>query len=164
MAGTYTHGREDTAKPPPPPDVSTQELPFLCNVAKLLVDMNVDGAGAAKRRRERRLRAMLRHERQTVAMELAAALHHSRDGGRVTHCGLRAPETASSGGWRPGVLKEPEPPNVVDRVLRRTVGQIVFSLGNDLSSVEAWFSTALDIEEVLAGTGGDPLHVSWLLM
>ena len=60
------------------------------------VDMNV-GAGAAKRRRERRLRAMLRHERQTVAMELAAALHHSRDGGRVTNYGLRAPKTASSG-------------------------------------------------------------------
>ena len=35
----------------------------------------------------------------------------------------------------------------------------VYSLGNGLSSVEAWFSTALDIEEVLSGTGGDPLHV-----
>ena len=35
----------------------------------------------------------------------------------------------------------------------------VFSLGNGLSSVEAWFSTALDIEEVLAGIGGDQLHV-----
>ena len=70
--------------------------------------MNVDGAGAAKRRRERRLRATLRHERQTVAMELAAALHHSRDGGRETYYGLRAPKTASSGG-RPGVLTEPEP-------------------------------------------------------
>ena len=31
----------------------------------------------------------------------------------------------------------------------------VFSLGNGLSSVEAWFSTALDIEEVLSGTCGD---------
>ena len=51
---------------------------------------------------------MLRHERQTVEMELAAALHHSHDGGRVTNHGLRAPKTASSGG-RPGVLKEPEP-------------------------------------------------------
>ena len=37
--------------------------------------------------------------------------------------------------------------------------QSVFSLGNGLSSVEAWFSTALDIEEVLAGTGGDQLYV-----
>ena len=35
----------------------------------------------------------------------------------------------------------------------------VFSLGNGLSSVEAWFATALDIEEVLSGVGGDQLHV-----
>ena len=35
----------------------------------------------------------------------------------------------------------------------------VFSLGRGLSSVEAWFSTALDIEEVLDGTGGVQLHV-----
>ena len=35
----------------------------------------------------------------------------------------------------------------------------VFSLGSGLSSVEAWFSTALDLEEVLSGTGGDQLHV-----
>ena len=35
----------------------------------------------------------------------------------------------------------------------------VSSLGNGLSSVEAWFSTALDVEDVLSGTGGDQLHV-----
>ena len=35
----------------------------------------------------------------------------------------------------------------------------VFSLCDGLSSVEAWFSTALDFEEVLSGTGGDQLHV-----
>ena len=35
----------------------------------------------------------------------------------------------------------------------------VFSLGNGLSSMEALFSTTLDIEEVLSGTGGDQLHV-----
>ena len=35
----------------------------------------------------------------------------------------------------------------------------VFSLGNGLSSVEAWFSTASDVEEVLSGTGADQLHV-----
>ena len=35
----------------------------------------------------------------------------------------------------------------------------VYCPGNGLSSVEAWFSTALDIEEFLAGTGGDQLHV-----
>ena len=37
--------------------------------------------------------------------------------------------------------------------------QSVFSLGNGLSSVEAWFSTAMDIKEVLSETGGDLLHV-----
>ena len=35
----------------------------------------------------------------------------------------------------------------------------MLSLGNGLSSVEAWYSTALDIEEVLSETGGDRLHV-----
>ena len=35
----------------------------------------------------------------------------------------------------------------------------VSSLGNGLSSVEAYFSTALDIEEVLSGVGGDQVHV-----
>ena len=37
--------------------------------------------------------------------------------------------------------------------------ECVYSLGNGLSSVEAWFSTALDIVDVLSGTGGDQLHV-----
>ena len=40
--------------------------------------MNVDsGSGSARRRRERQLRSWLRHERMTVRVELAAALHHS---------------------------------------------------------------------------------------
>ena len=39
--------------------------------------MNVDGAGAAKRRRERRLRSWWRHERMSIACALAEALHHS---------------------------------------------------------------------------------------
>ena len=36
-----------------------------------------DRVGAAKRRRDRQLRAFRRHELLTVRMELAAALHHS---------------------------------------------------------------------------------------
>ena len=36
----------------------------------------------------------------------------------------------------------------------------VFSLGNGLSSVEAWFATALDIDEVLSGVGGEQLHAA----
>ena len=35
----------------------------------------------------------------------------------------------------------------------------VFSLGNGVSSVEAWLSAALDIEEVLSGACDDQLHV-----
>ena len=50
----------------------------------------------------------LRHERPTVAMELAAALHHSRDVGPWKNDGLRAQTTASSR-KRPGVLTEPDP-------------------------------------------------------
>ena len=81
--------------------------------------------GAAWRRRQRRLRSMLRHERQTVRMELAAALHHSWGGGLGTHEGLRAQKTASAGpaeyfelssddgrpagGERPAALLEPRP-------------------------------------------------------
>ena len=52
---------------------------------------------AAWRRRQRRLRSMLRHERQTVAMELAAALHHSRSGRLGTRDGPRAQKAASAG-------------------------------------------------------------------
>ena len=51
---------------------------------------------------------MLRHERQTVAVEVAAALHHSRDAVRGTNIGPGAQKTASLG-QRPGVLTELEP-------------------------------------------------------
>ena len=56
----------------------------------------------------------LRHERMTVAAELAVALHHSRDVGPGTHVGPRAQKTASSGGVRPGVLQDPVPQLVVE--------------------------------------------------
>ena len=39
------------------------------------------------------------------------------------------------------------------------VSKSVFSLGNEASSVEAWYSTAFDIEEVLAQIGSDHVHV-----
>ena len=69
--------------------------------------VGVDGAGAARRRRERLLRSMLRHERQTVAMELAAALHHSL-GVRpdVSYKAPRGQKTASSARGCPDVLAE----------------------------------------------------------
>ena len=67
------------------------------HVALAVDPMDVDGARtSAWRRRQRRLRSWLKHERQTVAMELAAALHHSRDVGPGLHAGLRAQRAASS--------------------------------------------------------------------
>ena len=71
--------------------------------------------GSARRRRERRLRSWWRHERMTVAAELAVALHHSRGvGPAAPHEALRGQSPASPGGRRPGVLKEPKPPVVVE--------------------------------------------------
>ena len=51
---------------------------------------------------QRQPHSMLRLERQTVAMELAAALHHSRDGGRETYVayGHRRQPAQPSRGWR----------------------------------------------------------------
>ena len=71
----------------------------------------VDGAGAAARRRERRLRATLRHERQSIAMALAEAHRRSAPKvGAVPHDAPRSQKTASAVGERPGILEEPEPP------------------------------------------------------
>ena len=90
--------------------------------------------GAAWRRRQRRLRSMQRHERQSFATELAAALHHSCGGELGTNVGLRAQKAASAGpaehfelssddgrpagGERPAALLEPRPQ---ERVQRHTV-------------------------------------------
>ena len=83
--------------------------------------------GAAKRRRERRLRSAWRHEQLSVAMAVAAALHHSaqRGAGPASSSAPRGQKTATEGevrvpnyaprsqkpplpGEHPGVLKEPE--------------------------------------------------------
>ena len=100
------------------------------------------GTGSARRRRERRLRSMLRHERMTVAMALAERLHHSaqrpemaRVWGREMNytATIRDPPTPQPelfelsfeeepGGVRPDRLSEVRPQ---ERDLRRTVDQIV---------------------------------------
>ena len=100
----------------------------------------------AKRRRERRLRQFLRHERLTVAMLLAETQHHgapwgqnkARSGGevRVARHGhdpeepLPQPELfdvfdEELGGGRPPPLPEVAGPQA--RVLRRTVEPIIES-------------------------------------
>ena len=62
--------------------------------------------GTARRRRERRLRSWLRHERMTVRMELAATLHHSlfKGTGPETNDTFTKPEDSQLQGGR-GVLR-----------------------------------------------------------
>ena len=83
-----------------------------------------------------RLRSFLRHERMTVRMELAAALHHSCGGGLGKNDGLRAQKTVNcredavffelfdqdTAGVRPTSLVEPPGPQ--ERVPRHTVEQM----------------------------------------
>ena len=69
-----------------------------------------DGTSSARRRRERRLRSWLRHERMTVAMALAEAHHHSAPKvGAFSHVVPRELKTASAVAARPGCLQDPEP-------------------------------------------------------
>ena len=97
--------------------------------------------GSALRRRERRLHSWLRHERMTVRMELAAALHHSanKSAGPETNDALRSQKTVNSreeavffelfdedtAGWRPPYLGEPPVPQT--RVQRHTAEQMIES-------------------------------------
>ena len=90
----------------------------------------VDGEGAARRRRQRRLRSWLKHERQSVAMALAEYTHHASRGQtrarareeveNVTRDGLRAQKSPPPG-ERPGCLVDPGPQRS-DRTVRRSAG------------------------------------------
>ena len=114
---------------PPPPSRFKQVARIFCWVtfSRTLAVAMSERAGAAERRRERRLRSWLRHERMTVAMALAEQLHHSinrveRDEAlrrqttraseeeveNVTHSSPRALKTPPPG-ERPGILAEPGP-------------------------------------------------------
>ena len=100
--------------------------------------------GAAQRRRQRRLRSWLRHERMTVAMALAESTHHSSRGQKTARAGvwghelnytatIRNPPTPQPelfslydeepGGSRPDRMPTLSGPQ--ERDLRRTVQQIV---------------------------------------
>ena len=81
--------------------------------------------GAARRRRERRLRAFHRHEAMSVRLALATALHHSAQRVEVpreveehaTHVGLRAHMTPLPG-TQPAALREPGLQLVVEHASR----------------------------------------------
>ena len=73
----------------------------------------------------------------------------------------RAKKATAGGldGWAWNEVKVPPLPWFLREWVEGWLPKSVYSLGNGLSSVEAWFSTALDVEDVLSGTGGDQLHV-----
>ena len=79
-------------------------------------DRALGSSGSAKRRRERRLRAMLRHDRPTVAMALAEKLHHSSRGQKLARAGREA-RVALHG-------HVPEAPLPQGRVLRHVLGHL----------------------------------------
>ena len=97
--------------PPPPTPPGSNRLRDLCFSLRCTMMDDPSGrppaGGVARRRRERRLRAQLRHEQQTVRMVLATVTHHSFQVG-TTHAGLRA-QKAPPPGMRPGVLQDPAP-------------------------------------------------------
>ena len=104
-------------------------------------------AGAARRRRERRLRSWLKHERMTVAMALAEMKHHTAPRGpKMARAGEEESETKYTakfrttpppqpelfqlfeeepGGLRPTGLVEPRGPQ--ERIQRHTAEQMIES-------------------------------------
>ena len=106
--------------------------------------MDVERASAAQRRRGRRLRAALRHERQSIAMALAESLHHTSRGQKKARAGEEGHEEHDASrrqkppppkaffqlfdeedavwGVRPACLAEPRGPQ--ERVQLRTVEHI----------------------------------------
>ena len=77
------------------------------------LEVDGDGASAARRRRERRLRSWWRHECQSVRMAMTTAAHHSAEkvAAGEKNSGLRAQTSFSAA--RPGVLKDPAPQGAV---------------------------------------------------
>ena len=110
----------------------------------------VDGDGAAKRRRLRRLRSWWRHEQQTVAAVLATYLHHSAP---------RGPKTARTGGEREtnytATLRKMLPPQ--GRILRHVVGHLP-APSLDVP-VPQMVDQLLDIEHFFAALSPDPEQV-----
>ena len=59
-----------------------------------------NATGAAQRRRQRRLRSWLRHERMTVAMALAESTHHTSRGQKYARAGVWGHEQRETAKYR----------------------------------------------------------------
>ena len=78
------------------------------------------GSGAAQRRRQRRVRSWLRHERMTVAMALAESTHHSSRGQTIARAGVWGHEL----NYTATVRNPPPPPAGALHPLRRRALQV----------------------------------------
>ena len=136
---THPHPLPSSLPPPsPPPGVSLEGALFFSVVpacATQASDMSVACAGTSAMRRQRRLRAMLRHERQTVAMELAAV--------PMTNDAVRSPKTVSSRGARRGVLEEPRAAVLTYTAAGEPSAMPLLAAGVDSSSLRFLTAAAL---------------------
>ena len=87
----------------------TQACQFLCGVLSVMMGSEQVGTGAAQRRRQRRLRSWLRHERMTVAMALTERTHHSSRGQTIARAGVWGARDELHG-HHPGFPPLPPPP------------------------------------------------------
>ena len=100
-------------RPRVPSKVLGSSPPATCRrkrAAAVDMSLHVDGVtGAAARWRGRRLRAAWWHEQLSVAMTVAAVSHHSAPRSERPGRHIPGQKTATEGGQRPGVLKDPGP-------------------------------------------------------
>ena len=107
------------------------------------------GTGSARRRRERRLRSHLRHERMAVAMALAESTHHSAQRHKMARARREARDALHG--------RVPEAPLSQGRVLRHFVGHLpVPALG---VPVPQMMDQLPDIEKFFSALSPDPEQV-----
>ena len=138
--------------PPPPPPRARRSRVTITTVCgpHFLCLWRCERVGAAKRRRERRLRSWAKHERTSVAVALAENLHHSRqkvEGG--AHEGPRTQNTVRATGARPGVLTEPEPQGrtVTDGYVAVPVPSLAGAAGEAVDSSSLRYFTAAALRQ-----------------
>ena len=107
------------------------------------------GTGCARRRRERRLRSHLRHERMAVAMALAESTHHSAQRQKTARAGREARDALHG--------HVPEAPLSQGRVLRHVVGHLCV-LALDVP-VPQMVEQLPDIEQFFRALSPDPEQV-----
>ena len=109
----HSHSTTTTTQGPFPPRVPIFLLRHLSRRPLAVDMMNVERVSAAERRRGRRLRASLRHERQSIAMALAEMSHHSAPRGPRM---ARAGEEGHRNEYEAPRRQKPPPPQAFFRL------------------------------------------------